>query len=98
MTLDNGQYFDLIDNYDLVADYLLNNLWYSQETIDFAFDNNWLNEETFQDLLDWQGYILEDFEEYLKDNWEGYEEEQEEEEENEEESENMNSLDQNGDC
>ena len=81
MILDNGQYFDLIENYDLVADYLLNNLGYTQETIDFAFDNNWLNEKTFQDLLDWQGYVLEDFEEYLKDNWEWYEEETEEESE-----------------
>ena len=81
MILDNGQYFDLIENYDLVADYLLNNIGYTQETIDFAFDNNWLNEKTFQDLLDWQGYVLEDFEEYLKDNWEWYEEETEEESE-----------------
>lgn len=92
MTLDNGQYFDLIENYDLVADYLQNYLWFAEETFSFAFDTYGLNEETFENLYEWQGQTYQEFEDYLRDNWEEYEEETEEE--NEEETENMNEWDQ----
>lgn len=99
MTLDNGQYFDLLKNYQLVYEYLTSYCGLEPQTLDFAFDTYGLNEETFEDLNERQGLNQFDFEEFLKESWEEYEEEQEEEEEeNEEESENMNSLDQNGDC
>ena len=54
MTLDNGQYFDLIENYDLVADYLQNYLGFAEETFSFAFDTYGINEETFENLYEWQ--------------------------------------------
>ena len=81
MILSNKQYFDETLNIKLICDFFEEHQT-NDELVSFAFD--YLdNRQALEYLLDYTG-LEDEFEEYLKTNWEDYIEEDDEEEEEEE--------------